>query len=44
MVQLVGWSNGWTQPTVQVKYKFLGSNENDFEIFGFFLNFNIDFS
>jgi hypothetical protein len=29
---------------VQVKYIFLDSNENDLEIFGFYLNFNIDFS
>ncbi len=29
---------------VQVKYMFLDSNENDLEIFGFYLNFNIGFS
>jgi hypothetical protein len=34
----------WTQPTVQVNYMFLGSNENDLEIFRFYLNFNINFS
>ncbi len=28
---------------VQVKYMFLDSNENDLEIFGFYLIFNIDF-